>query len=223
MPTKEAREALALSSLAEPSLALERGCLSAVGSVQSVAFFFFSRCCVTGNRNRGASADLQTGASWAFKVRAMLMSTPSSTGTMAVRSGFHSSFSAADWFHRLLYPTAPTVEPLANVCALPGQAPLHSDVQRIVDNHSGPRWYAQHVTPQQLTAVSFEAPVLRNHPMTGKRVRVLIHESEVERTLALGQCFSIDGSGSEAAERVLVSSRPLVPPSAFLPLFAKLS
>ena len=107
MPTKEATRGSCSSSLAELSLALERGCLSAVGSVQSVAFFFFSRCCVTGNRNRGASAEQQTGASWAFKVRAMLLSTPSSTGTMATRSGFHSSFSAADWFHRLLYPTAP--------------------------------------------------------------------------------------------------------------------
>ena len=157
MPTKEATRGSCSSSLAELSLALERRCLSAVGSVQSVAFFFFSRCCVTGNRNRGASAEQQTGASWAFKVRAMLLSTPSSTGTMATRSGFHSSSSAADWFHRLLCPTS-TVEPLANVCALPAQAQLHSDVQRMVDDHSGPRWYAQHVTPQQLTAVSFEAP-----------------------------------------------------------------
>ena len=66
-----------------------------------------------------------------------------------------------------LVPPAPlpnnTAEPLANVCALPAQAPLHSDVQRMVDNHSGPRYYAQHVSPQQLTAISFEAPVLRNH------------------------------------------------------------
>ena len=101
-----------------------------------------------------------------------------------------------------------TAPPLANVIALPAQALLQSDVQTLVTNHAGESHYAQVVTPEQLAAVHFEEPVLQEHPMTGHRVRVLLPESDDEHTILLGQCFSLDGSGSEAAQRILISSDP---------------
>ena len=99
---------------------------------------------------------------------------------------------------RLVPPAAlpnSTVEPLANVCALPAQAPLHSDVQRMVDNHSGHAYYAQHVTPQQLTAINFEAPVLMDSSIHAHAGPVPYTEPLIEYVLATsGVAFFSRGS-----------------------------
>ena len=91
------------------------------------------------------------------------------------------------------------------------ELPARTDAVLVPDGDHGPAHVRfDPVQPAELAALGFDEPDLTDHVLTGQliRLRVTVNGVFADVTCRMGTVFSLDGSGSPAAMRILIAPEP---------------